>query len=225
MPGKSEYSPGASVFMLSVKDEAKAREMLGRLLAALEPFLTQNNGLIDDAKIEGAEGFKVIVHPMLAMIPGFAQPTLGVKDGQLFLGSSLKAVGVALDAAAGKSPNFGSNQRFLKEGLPLEKNLISVGFTDMTNMGRELGAMLKMVPMIGMFAPQIAQHPVGKAVMSVAGKLGNVVQELNFYQSSFSETTLDGDTLYTKSILNYREPPKEPVTTAPAESESGGKTP
>ena len=217
LPAKSAYSQPAGVLMLSVKDEAKAREMLGRLFETLTPLLDQQKGMIADAKIEGAEDFKLIVHPALAMIPGLGQPTLGVKEGQLFIGSSPKAVAAALDTAGGKTPNFAKNERFLKEGLPLEANVYSAGFTDLTKMGEEIGQFLQMVPMIGMFAPQVAQNPVGRAAISAASKAGKVVQELNFLQSSCTQTTFDGQVLHSKIVTNYREPPPKPVTTAPAE--------
>lgn len=215
MPGETAFKPGGSAFMLSVKDDEKAREILGRLLAAVEPMLGEQ-GMIDDAGIEGAEGFKVVVVPMLAMIPGLGQPTLGVKDGQLFFGSSPKLVEAALNTAAGQQPNFATNERFLKEGLPLQPKVMSASFTDLTKMGEEIGQLLQMVPMIGMFAPEVAKNPVGRALITAAGKLGKVVRELNFLQSSCTQTTFDGRVMHTRMIVNYREPPK-PETAPPAQ--------
>ena len=222
IPPKSTYSSPEWVFMLSVKDEAKAGEMLGRLMDMIAPMLAEQNGMVDDAKIEGAEGFKVVVHPMLAMMPGFGQPTAGVKHGQLFIGSSAKAVAAALATGAGETPNFSTNERFLKEGLPLGKDVMSVSFTDLTKLGDELGQMLMMVPMIGMFAPEVAKNPAGRALLSASTKAGKVVQELNFFQSSCTETTFKGRTVYAKTVMNYREPPRPAAATSttPSEPES-----
>lgn len=224
IPGRSAYSPPQSVFLFNVKDEAKAREMLDRLLAAIEPFLAAQKGVISDADIPGGEGFKVIMHPMLAMIPGLGQPTVGVNNGHLFLGSSPRAVAAALATAAGEAPNFSTNERFQKEGAPLAANVMAASFTDLTKQGEEWGQLLSMVPMIGMFAPQVTQDPAGRALLSVAGKLGKVAQEWNFTQSSFSQTTFDGQIMHTKTITNYREPPKKPTATPEAKEPGAGGT-
>ena len=218
MPAKSAYQPGPWALMLSVTDDAKAQEMLGRLYAEVEPLLKENSGMLRDAEIEGAEGFKIIIHPMLAMMGGLSQPTLGVKDGQLFVGSSPEAIGSALATAAGDAPDFSSNERFQKEGLPVGKNVTAMSFADLTKLGEELGQALSMVPMIGMFVPEVAQNPMGRALITAAGKAGKVVRELNFLQSSCSQTTVTGQVVYTKAVTNYREPPKpKPAATEPAE--------
>lgn len=220
IPGKSTYSPGSWVLMLTVSDEEKARGLLEHLSGMITPMLAEQNGMIDDAHLEGAEGFKVVVHPMLAMMLG--QPTFGVTDGHLFLGSSPKAIEAALATASGANPNFASNERFLKEGLPLGKNVVSIGFSDLTKMGEELGGILEMVSGFGYFIPDLAKHPLGRTVLMVANKLGKVCRELNFFQSSASQTTFDGQVMYTRMILNYREPPKAPTAgeeETPAENE------
>ena len=211
--------------MVSVTDEAKAREMLGRLFEAIEPMLVENNGSLRDAQIDGAEGFKVIMHPMLAIMGALGQPTIGVHNGQLFLGSGEKEIASALATAAGESPNFGSNERFLKEGLPVEGNVMMFSFTDKTKMGEELGQVLTMVPMIGMFVPEVMQNPVGRAMISAAGKLGKVVRELNFYQSACVVNTVDGRVDYTKVVTNYREPPPKPAATEPAQEPTPAEEP
>ena len=118
LPAKSAYQPGPWALMISVTDEVKAREMLTRGFEQLEPMLAQSNGALRDAKIEGADGFKVVVMPMLAMVPGLGSPTLGIQGGQLFFGSSPMAISAALETASGKTPDFSSNERFVKEGIP-----------------------------------------------------------------------------------------------------------
>ena len=98
-----------------------------------------------------------------------------------------------------------------------------VSFTDKTKMGEELGQVLMMLPMVGMMAPDLVQNPVGRALMSAAGKLGKVVRELNFYQSACVLTTFDGRVEHTQTVTNYRHPPKpEPPkpTSEPAETQA-----
>jgi hypothetical protein len=214
LPPRSAYQPGQWVMMLAVKDEQKARQVLQKLWETLEPLLAQQGGSLKDAEIAGTDGFKTIVHPMLAMVAAAGQPTIGVHNGQLIVGSGAKVIEAALATASGQAPNFSENERFQKEGLPLTGPVIAASFADMTRYGEEVGQMLMMIPMIGMMAPDLNRHPAGRALISAAGKAGKVVRELNFFQSSCSVTTFDGQVLYTKSLTNYREPPKP--ETAPA---------
>ena len=227
VPGPTPYSPAEFVFMLSVRDEAKAREIIDRLVALIEPMLVNQNGSIVDAEIEGAEGFKSVIFPMLAML-GMSKPTIGVKDGWLLLGSSPDIIATSSKVAAGESTNFSKNERFLKEGIQPEGSVTSLSFTDLTKLGEELGNVLQMVPMIGMMAPDLMKDPKMQSLLSIVGKAGRVVRKLDFLQSSASRTTFDGKAFVTKSILTYREPPAptkpKPASTTEEKAEDESKT-
>jgi hypothetical protein len=226
MPSRSAYQPGDWVVMISVSDETQGRTVLDRLLGEmLTPMLAQSSGAVRDARIEDAEGFKIIVHPALVMMPGLREPTIGIKNGQLFIASSADGIRNALAAAAGTAPDFSTNERFRAEGLPLGDGVSSISFKDLTGLGEELGQALQMVPMMAFAMPDLARHPVGRALLSAAGKAGKVVRELNFLQSSCSQTTFDGKAAYSKFVLNYREPPKPPVVPEPAEPTTSEPTP
>lgn len=206
IPGPTAYASSEFVMMLSVRDEAKAREMIERLLALLEPMLQSGQGSIVDAEIEGAEGFKSVIFPPLAMV-GIDKPTLGVKDGWLFFASSPSIIGKSLEVAAGNAENFSTNERFVKEGIPAEGHVTSLSFTDQTKLGEELGQVLMMVPMIGMMVPDLAKDRVVQKMLSMAGKVGRVVRKLDFFQSSASRTTFENKIERTKRVTTYREPP------------------
>lgn len=221
VPGPTPYSPSEFVVMLSLRDEAKAQEMLGKLFGVLEPMMAQQNGSIVPAEIEGADGFKSVIFPMLAMI-GMNKPTLGVKDGWLFFGSSPDMIKSALDVSAGSAANFATNERFLKEGIPAEGAVMSLSFTDLTKLGEDLGKILQMVPMLGMMAgPEVQGDPVIQNLLSMVGRAGRVVRKLDFFQSSATRTVRDGNTLVTKGVMNYREPPPEPTKPTPTTESSG----
>jgi hypothetical protein len=217
VPGPTPYASSEFVFMVSVRDEAKAREMIDRLAGMIEPLLAQQNGSVVDAEIEGAEGFKSVVFPMLAMFGVMGKPTLGVKDGWLFIGSSPEMIATTLEVAAGKAENFAKNERFHKEGILPEGSVTSLSFTDMTKLGEELGQLLTMVPAIQFAVPDLAKDPVMQGVLNVVGKLGRVVRKLDFFQSSASRTTFDGKMQVTKKITTYREPPVITKPTPPTE--------
>lgn len=219
VPGPTPYSPAEFLFMLSLRDEAKAQEMLGKLFGMLEPMLAQQNGSIVPAEIEGAEGFKSVIFPMLAMV-GMNKPTLGVKDGWLFFGSSPDMIKTALDVAAGSASNFAANERFLKEGIQPDGPVTALSFTDLTKLGEDLGKVLSMVPMLGMMAgPEVQGDPVIQSLLSMVGRAGRVVRKLDFFQSKASRTVRDGNMLITKGVMTYREPPK-PKKPKPASTSS-----
>lgn len=206
IPGPTAYSPAKQVFMLSVTDEEKTRALVDRGLTIVAGMLKDQNGNVVDAQIEGAEGFKVVESPMLAMMLG--RPTVGVKDGHLFIATNPDAIAKALAVAAGEAPSFAQNPRFEDEGLPVMANTTSMSFSDLSQMGEQLGQALQMVPMIAAFAPDVAGDPTMRTLLQVLGKVGQVVRELNFYRSSCSITTFEGRISRTKGVLNYQEPPK-----------------
>lgn len=207
--GPTPASPGLFAWMLRVKDEAKAREMLERLVAMAKPALGQN-GTLDDAEIEGAPGFLILNSPQLMMFGGGIKPTFGVKDGWLFIAGNAASVTLALETASGKGENITRNERFKKEGIAPASGAVSVSYTDLTQLGEQLGQVLAMAPMVAMFAPDIGKDPVASSVLTMIGKVGRVVRKLDFLQSSASQTTFDGKVLIGRSVTNYREPPPPP---------------
>lgn len=235
MRGSSKFAPPEWAAIISVKDEKKASDFLESMIQMANPMIQQQNGSISDAKIEEAPSFKMLVHPMLGLMPGLSQPTFGVKDNMLFIGSSPKPVTAALKAASSKE-NFSSNDRFQKEGLKVGKDVVSISFSDLSNMGEETGQMLQMIP--GMLSlaggGALAHNPGAQAALRIMTKVGNVVKKLDFFLSECSETTVEGKVYTTTSIVNYQEPPKstaapedkpsdEPKSDKPADK--GAKTP
>lgn len=217
IPGPSPFSPPSSVYMLRVSNEAKAQEMLDLMFEKIDPLLKQQGGAIDNAEIEGAEGFRSIIHPMVAFI-GMKAPTLGIKDGWLFFGSSAEVIGTAVATSAGKHENFLTNERFKKEAVAPGNNLVSLSFTDQTKLGEELGQMLQMVGMVmgmPMMPPEFRDSPFAQFAKNVIGKAGRVARTLDYFQSNATMTTMDGNRLLTKMVQNYRESKSE---------KSGGNT-
>lgn len=217
--GPNPYSPGEFAFMLSVSDEAKGREIIERLMALLTPILAGQNGSIVDAELEGVEGFKTIVFPMLAMV-GLSKPTIGIHDGWLFFGSSPDVIKTTLRVAAGEVPNVSKNERFLKEGIAPKGNVTALSFKDLTKLGEQIGGVLQMLPMISMGMPDIMKDPKMQTLMSIVSKVGRVVRKLDFFQSSSSRTTFEDNVFTTKVITTYREPPAPPAKPAPPTEET-----
>lgn len=223
MPGKSAYSPGDWVLMLSVKNAEHAKAKLDELVTFGEGMMKQQQmGTINAATLQHGANFRTVASPMLMMMPGMASPTFGIQGEWLILASAPKAIDTSLASAAGSEPNFSENERFQKEGVKLDvSGLCAASFSDMTKLGDELSAALGMLPMMGMMMQDIYKNPVGRTVMTIVPKLSKVAKKLDFYQSSSARTTTDGRVIRSLSVMNYREPP---VATPPAsESPSPAK--
>ena len=214
------------VLILGVRDEVQANTALNDLATRLDGTLKESNGGVEDAKIEGAEGFKRVILPAFAaMIPGLGRPVFGVKDGHLFIGNSPEIVTLALEVGAGKHENFSKSERFEKEGLPLGENVTGYQFKDLSKLGEELGQAFAITGMLSMMIPPEAQkNPALITMLSMANKLGSVVRTLDFFRSSCTVTTFDGKASTTKELTNYQEPPK-PKTTAPTTQEAPSAEP
>jgi hypothetical protein len=225
LPGQGQYAPGDWAMMLTVRDEARARQILDQLTENIGPKLEEQRGAITEAKVEGAEGFRTVTHPMLMMLPMLAAPTFGVAEGHLILASSPKAISAALAAGRGDAPNFSSNERFLKEGVPPAANVCSFGFSDLSKLGEELSMGLGMCNLISMFNPEVNKDPGAKFLLGVVGKLGTVARKLDFFLSTCSQTTIEGRVLVTKEVVNYREPPTPKIESKSEEPTTGSENP
>lgn len=217
IPGPTSYAPGDFAFLLQVKDEKKANEMIDRLLAAVEPMMGARGGAVTDAEVEGAPGFKAISIPQMQLV-GIGKIVIGVHGGWLMVTSGPKIVASVVAVSGGKEANVSTNERFSKEGLKAEKNTRSISFSDMSKFGDELSQMLSMANMIQMAIPPEAQkEPMVAVMLSVLTKLPPIVRKIDFLQSSASVSTFDGKMELSRSVMNYREPPA-PSTAPKAEA-------
>lgn len=216
VPGKTSYSPADRVLMVSVSDQAKATQLLERILERIEPMIVSGNGSVSEAQIDGAEGFKSITHPMMQLM-SIGRPTIGVAAGHLILGSSPRAIERSLLVARGEAPNFGKNERFLKEGVKPEGSVLSMSFTDTSKTGEELGQVFGMAPMLAIMPPlnEVFANPPMQAILTIVRKLGPVMEKIDFLLSSSSVSTMEGNRIITTSANNYREPPSTKAAAAP----------
>ncbi len=209
IPGRSAYSPPEWAMMVSLRDEQRFGDIYNRAMGMVSGMLeAQQQGSLNDAKIDGADGFKVLASPMLIMLPQVGTPTFGIKDGYLMMASSPRTIALALKTAAGENDNFSKNERYAKEGLPLKSGVTSYSFADMTTLGDDLSQVLAIFPMMMAFNPAMGKNPAAKTLIGVTNKLSRVVRKLDFFQSTCSTSQMNGNTLTTTTVMNYREPPK-----------------
>lgn len=227
IPGPTPYAKSKQVYMLKVRDEAKARALLDHIVEEAKKSMTAEDGSIVDAELEGVTGFKTLQlqNPMISMIVD--KPTFGVANGWLFIGLPGDAIQAAIDTAAGKSENISKNERVQSEGLPAEKGALALSYSDSTKWAESVGGMLGMAGMIPMFAPDVAKEPGAKFVLGFIPKIGRIIKSMDFYQSSASRTTMKGDTITTVKVLNFRESPSKKAGKPSGEgkAESGADKP
>lgn len=203
-PGPTKFSPGEWTLMISVSDEPKATEMIGKMMELAPAALAQMQGSVEPADVDGSENFKSIIIPQLAMM-GVGKPTLGVKDGWLVLGSSPEMINGVLATIRGEEPNVSASERFQKEGLSPTGDVVGISFTDQSQLGDQLSQALQAVGMLNLM-PQVQQSRPLMAAIGIVGKLGTVVKQLNFFQSTASRTVREGNLIKTEMIQNYRDP-------------------
>lgn len=211
------------VEMIKVSDEPaaalKLKAVLDGVSAALQQAATKNPmlGMIAlrtaPATHEKLSGFH-------AVSIGMSQTpmTCGVAQGYIMVGSSQDAVALCLATAAGEHPNIRKNARVMKEALLPDGPFRMLSYKDDRDFGKNISQMLAMVPMIGGLAamgipdPEV-QQLVGK-VMGIVAKLSPVAAKIDFYQSSGSYSTFDGQGWRTKCVTNYVDPAERATATA-----------
>lgn len=211
-----------SVWLIKVSDEAVAREKIAagfeflatRLgeFAAENPMLamlTVHSSPTYDDRLEGFENLHVAMSP---------QPIVwGVADQHLIFGTSADAVALCLETAKGEHPNIRSNARVMAEAIVPTGPFAGVTLTDQRGLGEEmatgLGIVSMMGGMVGAFIPDPEIRPVITKIAGILAKLTPVVRKIDFYKSTATHTTFDGQRWYTREVTHY---------VSPAERAAGG---
>lgn len=201
-----------SVWMIKVSDEDTAKQKTAAAiqfltetiaeLAAENPMLgmmTATRAPLNDERLEGFEGLRFMMSP---------EPIVwGLADDYLIIGTSADAVALCRATAAGKHPGIADNSRIMKEAILPTGGCTSVSYTDQRNLGQELAGMLGGVSMgSGMASAFIPDPDAKKAFMRITriiSKLTPVVRKIDFYKSTASCTTFDGNAWLTRSVTHY----------------------
>ncbi|MFQ5413061.1 MAG: hypothetical protein ACE5E6_01245 [Phycisphaerae bacterium] len=211
-----------SVLMVRVKDRALAAKKLAAALDWVQGKMRHMGPLMVQRSTIGDGAFFEVTHPMLAML---MRPVVGVSGDWLIVGSSGDAVRKCLAVAAGEAPSIRQNKRFSAEGLIPEGPVMSASYTDTSNLGNELASVVAGIGwggnmVMGFAAAGAAGDPQAQAgmadvqkIFSIVGKLGPVLQQLDFFSSEAKVTTRNGPTVRTEEVITYK-PPKPSKATA-----------
>jgi hypothetical protein len=202
------------IIMLKVTNEKKASESMFGLIETINEKLGKENALVlTDVEVAEGKKFVQMSHPMMLMMGGLRPPVLGFAEGHMILATSGDAVTKCLDTAKGEHPNITKSKRWTKEALvPKAGVLDSISFKDESNTGAKLQAVLggltMAMGMMGMVAqdmpPEVRSFITG--LTPILTKLGPVAGKLDFYQSSASYSTFDGNAWHARNVQNYKEP-------------------
>ena len=207
-----------SVWLFKVTNEQVAREKVG---AAVDFFSTKLMEAVaknpelaaiamlsvqtSPAEHEQLEGFQNL---HFAMSP---QPAVwGVAEGYLIFGSSADAAALCLATARGDHPSIRDNARAMSEALVPTGPFASVALTDRRNLGEELAVGMGVGSMVcGMLGAIVPEPQARSAISKISGmlaKLTPVVRKIDFYKSSASHTTFDGQTWRSRGVTHYFSP-------------------
>jgi hypothetical protein len=213
--------------MIKVTNEQIARE---KVAAAIEFFSTKVGELVaknpalaglamlsvqtSPVETEGLEGFENLYFPMSP------EPAVwGVTDGYLIFGSSADAVGLCLATARGEHPNIRENARAMSEALVPTGSFASVALIDRRNLGKELATGIGIASMVtgmfGAFIPEPEARPIIAKFSGILNKLAPVARKIDFYKSTASHTTFDGQTWRTHGVTHYFSPAERAARGAP----------
>ena len=220
-------SAADSVVFIRVKDAELAQKKVNAGIDFVNALLTQEGKplMIMPAQVS-KEGFRSVTHPMVMMFG--LKLVVGVYDEWLVIGSSEPAVNKCFAVAAGDAPSISKNARFQEEGLqPAGKPVHSLSFTDQSNFGQDLAMAIQMGGFVGnMVMANIPEDDpdardakgVMQAIFNILLKLGPVAQQIDFYSSSSTLSTVDNLNIRTEMVTAYKPPKKEkPKTEAGAQ--------
>ncbi len=214
------------VFLLKVKDEQKASEILNNILDSISAKTESDDEqaapqmvMVAPASEVHADGFRSVMYAPLAMM---GKITVGVNGGWMMVGNSSSSINQCLATAKGESPSILENKRFQKEGLTPKGPVVMSSFKDLRTMGQQLAMICGMAPMMTMGVPQGPEGMTVRKIAAIVGKLSRPLAKIDFMKSSSSLCTFKKDRWEITSITTYKEyvPPTETPVAPTTESPS-----
>lgn len=227
---------GGWVYFLKVREAQQARSAIQQaiefLSAKLAEFIPKQPMLgmlavhTSPVNSDDLPGFQN-VH--LALAP--QQPVVwGVAEDRVIFGQPAEAVALCLRTARGRHPNLRENPRIMKEALLPNVPSSYVALSDQRKMGEDLASMAGAVSMgSGMMIMAIPDPEAKKVLTKVSGivaKLPPVLRKIDFYKSTATQISMDGQDYRTRMVTHYFRPDERPSAAGanpPASAEPGSE--
>ncbi len=192
---QKQVSRGVEFMTTKVGELAQQNPMMGMMAMRSAP--------VSHDTLTGFETLYMQMNPMPVAVWGIA-------DGKLIAGSSIDAIEMCLETAKGNHPGITKNARVMAEAIVPEGDFFSATLKDQRNMGKDLQAVIGMVSMISGMAPMAIPDPEVRGVIGkIAGmisKLMPVAGKIDFFKSTSTCTTFDGQNFWTKQVTHYVSP-------------------
>jgi tetratricopeptide (TPR) repeat protein len=209
---------GGSVWLMQVKDEDIAREKVASAVdflsnrmsqlelqgpaAAMLPMLTLRSSPVEHEQLQGFHSLQLMVMPTPAV--------WGVTDGHLVMASSADAAAACLATAKGEHPGIRDNARVMSEAVVPDGHFASVIYADKRHMGENMSKGVRMATMMSAMMvaaiPDKELRPLVAKVGGMVNKLPPVLSKIDFYKSTASATTFDGQKWHTRAVTHYFSP-------------------
>ncbi len=119
-------------------------------------------------------------------------------------------MGLCLETAKGEHPNIRENTGVMKEALVPTGPFTSVSLTDKRKFGEQMAELVGGVSvglgMMGAVVPDQDARPIIAKLAGMLAKLTPVVHKIDFYKSTASYTTFDGQAWHTRAVTHYVSP-------------------
>lgn len=204
---KAPYSQGGDgVLMVRVRDPEKAFKKIRAGLDRSAKFLESHGQIftLQPPAILPKERFIRVMHPLILMAQ--CDPTIGVWEDWLIVGSHEQAVQKVLDTAEGKHDSILKNARFRAEGVAGSGPVFGASFTDLTNWGEELAQAFVGMGFATAMMPEAPETRPIRAVINSLARLGPVVAQLNYFSSRSTEERFEDGGFRRTSVTVYKTP-------------------
>lgn len=186
-----------SVVALRCHKPERIRELLHRLVDTLKQHPIAKGQQFDLTECKGLEGFEEI---SAVLLNAFAlKPTIGFRDGWMFVGSNGSAVKKLLAARAGQAKTIADTEAFKRFHLKVEGPVEAISYTNLAESTRGLARMLGqagavaqlVVGMVGVEADAEELKPVHE-FLGLMPDVAKIVAKFDFLEEQIS-VTQDGD--------------------------------
>jgi tetratricopeptide (TPR) repeat protein len=209
---------GASdwVWMMRVKNEQTADRLLGQAvelvpptmqrLVAKAPPLALVSPRFQPCSDPALEGFQKLWIGMMQ------RPlVLGVHKGWLWVGSRDEAVRLVLATDAGEHPALRENDVLMARAQWPDGPATAISFRDHRGDAEEAAGIVTFLSgtagMAAMAIPDPQVRELATGVCELLTRLGPVVRKIDFYRSTSSWTTFDGERWHTRKVIRYAPAP------------------
>lgn len=200
----SEDSICDTVFFLTVKDEDRARELIGKCIGMIEGYVESRGHDMSTVPMQGVDGFSEVT---IAAIP-FVRPAFGFREGTLILGSAEAVKRVAM-TEAGSHPGIMESPRFAALGEPPE-NVVEVYYQDLEDSLKQLSEVVGVIGFVMSLLPEEHDTRPVIRVGHLLGKVSTLLRDLDLGLDYAAWTKWDAEThSWRGRVMTRVKPPKK----------------